>query len=336
LFRKNTGIGLDIGSRQIRLVKMAKKGDNIKIIGFGSIPVPYGAYEAGNIVDPAKIGRCLADVVNQLQLQGQEVVSAVSDQKMYTRTLIFPRMALKDLRQAAFFEATAFLPIPAKEASMDIYPLREFQDGEGKKTEIFFVAVRRSQIDNLQAVCEMAGLRLVAVEIEPLAIRRIIADESTTNVIGLLKVGASHSSLSFFQGHRLLFHRPLPLGSSAYYHPSRYGNESNELPDDIKILIEEKWKYLNMAFAREVNQAVNQFRVQQGKELVKIIMCGGGATLNGLEETLKKYLLLDVVIADSINRIVMPPSVEKLSKEKMLQLKHEFIVAMGLGAREIV
>lgn len=91
-----------------------------------------------------------------------------------------------------------------------------------------------------------------------------------------------------------------------------------------------------MAFAREVNQAVNQFRVQQGKELVKIIMCGGGATLNGLEETLKKYLLLDVVIADSINRIVMPPSVEKLSKEKMLQLKHEFIVAMGLGAREIV
>ncbi|MEN6349747.1 MAG: pilus assembly protein PilM, partial [Syntrophomonas sp.] len=165
MFNRAAAIGLDIGSKKIKLVRVRKTQENWQIVKFGSMLTPAGLVEAGNIFDPEKLGREMITLVDQLGFKGQKVISAVSGQQVYIRTLVMPRMSLKETKEAAVYQAATFLPVPVEEAAIDIFPLRDFEDDEGKQREIFFVAVPRIQVENLETTCRMAGLKLVAVEI---------------------------------------------------------------------------------------------------------------------------------------------------------------------------
>jgi len=219
LFNKGPGIGLDIGSKKIKIARVKRKRNGIKVVKFGSMPTPPGVVEAGIIYDPERLGEEMAVLVKNLRLRGKRVVSAVSGQQVYTRNIVMPRMKLKELREAVLFQATTFLPIPVEDAAIDIFPLWDLEDDEGKKTEVFFVAVRRIQVENLQAACRIAGLKLAAVEIEALAINRILGRDSA-GTQAYLNIGASRSYFSVFNEGVLVFHRYLPFGCSAFYQQS--------------------------------------------------------------------------------------------------------------------
>jgi len=179
-------------------VKAILRKNKIQLVKYGSALTPKGAVESGNIINIDQVGEVIAQLAQELRLKNKPAVAAVSGPQVYIRTLTMPRMKLRDLRAAVRYEASVFLPIPVSEVVMDVYPLRQYRDGETVKVDLFFTAVRRNQVSAIRKVCYWGGFKLHAIDLEPLAIKRLFPNAPYNDLCGFLHIGAFTTCFSVF------------------------------------------------------------------------------------------------------------------------------------------
>ena len=310
MFTSRTSTGLDIGSQSIKLVQVQHRRSSARVKTFGQIPTPSGRMENGFITDPDVVGQELGKLVDRLKLRGAITVSALSGQQVYTRLLTLPAMKLDEMRHAALYQATSFLPISIEDVTTDIYPVRYFEDEEGKKCEVFFVAARKAQAENLIKTCQVAGLKLNRVEIEPLALHTLYHQQlSGQKVKGVLNIGATRSYLAIFQEDILVFVRSIGFGCAAFY---QYMQESGAGDGELERLNcqDPGVERLIRDIVSELSRFLEYFRLQsKHEELSEIILCGGGARVGGIEEYLSREVGLSVQVGNFTSQIKLPDSI---------------------------
>ncbi len=320
------GIGLDLGSRKIKIAKVKKKGSLIQLVSFGSRETPPGVIEAGDIKDPHTLGRVIAELVDQLGLKNKAVITAVAGPQVYTRIITMPRLKLSELRKGVRYQAAAFLPIPVEQAAMDIFPIREFQDQEGARVELFFVAVRRSQVEKIKIACQLGHLKLQIIEIEPLALHRLFLDKGNSqSAQALLNIGASRSCFSVYKEGVLIFNRNLSRSYSGYQNAAGFSyNEPRQL-QSLSRGINPIQDIVN-----EVARLSEYFRMQQQSELRKMLITGGGTRIAGLGEAIASAAKYDVEVGDLLSRISLS---QQAQQGDLDELKYDFALAIGLAIR---
>ncbi|MEA1960271.1 MAG: type IV pilus assembly protein PilM [Bacillota bacterium] len=332
MFNRAPGIGLDIGSKKIKLAQVKSKKQGLEVVNFGSMATPDGIVEGGVIQDPDRLGEELGVLVRDMKLNGKNAVSAVSGQQVYTRNISMPAMPLKELKDAIQFQAMNFLPIPVEEAVMDIFPIRDYEDEEGKKTEVFFVAVRRQQVETLDLACKVAGLNLVAVEIEPIAINRLLDPMQDEENKAYLNIGASRSYFTVFRNGVMTFYRSLSFGCAAFFQSSDLNGNQSDNMRMVSIRDNDTYDYLVRDVISEMARSVEYYDMQnQGAEVKKIYLMGGGSRIQQLAEILSEGIAREVVVADLLSGIRIP---KDISEEEYDDLQHDFSVAIGLAARK--
>ncbi len=320
------GIGLDIGSMKIKIARVRKKRGGFEVITFGSRETPQGVIEGGIIKDPDTLGESIADLVSELGLRNRAAVTAVTGPQVYTRIISMPSLRLNELRKAVRYEATAFLPIPAEQTAMDIFPLREYQDHEGSKVEIFFVAVRRSQVEKIRTACHLGKLKLQAIEIEPLALQRLFLNKNSAGSQAILNIGASRSCFSVHQEGILVFNRNFSISNSGYqpgpaFHYSKTSSLFSTCRDTEQVIED---------IVNEVARSSEYFRMQHKSELSKIFIAGGGTRISGLDKAIASTAVCKVEVGDVLARVSLSGQV---GTGDLDELKHDFAVAVGQAVR---
>ncbi len=333
LFSRAPGIGLDIGYKKIKLVRIKRSGSRVKLVDYGSKFSPAGCVEAGMIQDPERLGERLGELVHEMKLNKQPVVSVVAGPQVYIRNFVMPHMKSQELRTAVRYEATTFLPIPVDEAEIDISPLRYIEDEEGKKVEVFFVAVRKLQVDNLRLACEIAGLKLTAVEIEPLALHRLSSGDLPEQQ-AFLNIGASRSTFSVFHGEALTFHRHLSFGCSVFAQSYLHGQDTSFTGlQSIELGSSSEHQYLVRDMIAELARAMEYHAMQNAEPINTLWLCGGGARIKGLDEALTEGVNCRVAVFDSLARVEISNNIDEDTRD---ELKHDYAVALGLAARGVL
>ncbi|NLO21557.1 MAG: type IV pilus assembly protein PilM [Syntrophomonadaceae bacterium] len=318
------GIGLDIGSRKIKIARVKKKRSGLEIISFASRETPRGVIEAGAIMDPYVLGEAIAELVNELGLKNRSVISAVAGPQVYTRIISMPRLTMKELRQAVKYEAAAFLPVPVEQAAMDIYPIREYQDREGSKIEMLYVAVRQSQVERLKTSCRLANLKLQSIELEPLALNRLFPTPKEVDFMAFLNLGAFRPYFSIHRGGVMLFNRNFSFAYSGYPAGAalpcqQAGFKQWRFPGTERVINE---------IVNEIDRSCQYFKLQHGKGPDKILITGGGARIPELDQAIANSLSCQVEVADLLSRVKF----SRLPGEEILQeLNCDFAVATGLA-----
>lgn len=176
--KKNAAVGIDIGSRSIRVVKLQAGRNRPKLVSLGSISVPKGAVAGGEIIDPAVVSESLADLFRKTGIRDKEVVLGVGNQRVIVRLVELPYMEPKELRSAIMFQAQDFIPIPVEDAIIDFEQIGEYvnQDGE-KMIQLLLVAAHKGMIGSFIEVVEKAGLKPVIIDVNAFAIARALMAE---------------------------------------------------------------------------------------------------------------------------------------------------------------
>ncbi|MDD4802186.1 MAG: type IV pilus assembly protein PilM [Syntrophomonas sp.] len=335
MFNNLPGIGLDIGDDKIRFAWLKRRGQGFQLFKYGSINTPSGAVDAGIIYEPERLGQEIQVLVRDFKLKGKKVVTAVTGQQVYIRNLVMPHMNIKELKEAVYYKAINFLPIPVEESAMDIFPLREFEDDEGRKTEIFFTAARRQQVANIDIACRIAGLKLAVVEIEPLAIFRAVIGAIGT-VTAILKLDPCCSYLAVFKGRNLVFYKPLPSGSSAIGQIiNTDGSITPGITNKVKASQDNQYDSKLWNITSEIKRAVEYYQIQiDTGDIDRFLICGAGSAIGGLQLRLTAALGYPVENGDLLPDIVLPPHISE--SNQIYELKQEFIAALGLAAREVI
>lgn len=319
LFRQSQ-VGLDIGISKVRIVSLLKKRGGVELLRYGSINIPAKIMENGTILDPAGLGDAIGTMVEDLGLAGTRAILAVPGHQVYMRAITMPCLRPNELRTAAYYKASEFLPIPIHDTVMDIFPCRRFRDHTGKKIEIFLAAVRRQQVENLAMVCRQAGLKPAAIETEPLSLWRAWGGEGR-NPVGLLAISALRPYLAIFNYGIPVFYRSLANSNAINY--SVYWDDPM-LADNISPL--EK-------ITDEIKNGLRYFENQnEDNNRVNRIILHGASTMPGLDVNLEQGLGLqtETVGERAWDKISLPSGVDNQARSA-LQL--EFSLALGLAAR---
>lgn len=357
LGRSRRIVGLDIGTCFIKAVEVRKAGGKLEITNFGVCPTPQGVVSNGRVMDPPKVANAVKEALTVGGIKGREVCAAVSGGEVIVRHVFFPRMPREELAQAVKWEAGAYIPYPADDANIDFDVIGAAHDSPDK-LEVMIVAAPKSLVASHVKTMELAGVRPVFLDIQPITICRVFRDDESEDAQFFVDIGGGTTDLVYSEQGVLRFTRIVNIGGNTFTEAiARTGEydfvraeelkrsvslrERDEGRDDTCLDSEsmEALREVARRLATEVRRSVDycnaQARVRNGghSPITRVILTGGGSNLDGLSEYLEASLGLEVIIGDPLVNVTF--SDNSHLADSLAAYGTSLAVAIGLAHRGV-
>lgn len=334
-------VGLDIGSKTIKIVELAVEGDKYRlkasgIVGYKGIPD-----FAENEKDLAAVAEVIKKLHKEAKISSRDVVISLPEPQVYTRTIKFPLLTDAEIASAVKWEAEQYIPIPINDAIVQHQILERREDIRPAKVEVLLVAVPKKVVDRYAKIVEMAGFNLSVVETELMALVRSLAVPDNTGLV--VDFGARSTDIAISKNGMLYFSRSIQTAGEAFtravsqtlgveeqqaeQYKRTYGLSSTQLEGKIKKSLDPIFKLV----ADEIKKAIHFYQSEERGEVPQsIIISGGSAGMPEAVSSLTKLLGIEVVVGNPFSKVeVAPQAVQTLSGYAPL-----YAVAVGLAMRE--
>ncbi len=195
MVRQNRSIGVDIGSGEVKVAVLERRGGKVQVAGLGRAELPDGK-AGGPPPDPEAIARAIRNALEAAGANGSgEAICALPRHATIVRGVRLPGAPSEHLAQAAVLEATRTLPFAAGQSVTGV-ALRPTRDGHETLAE---VAVARTElVSAYQSAMAMAGIRPLALAASSLAAASL-AGEGMDRPWMLLDLGACATTADIFE-----------------------------------------------------------------------------------------------------------------------------------------
>jgi type IV pilus assembly protein PilM len=217
-------VGLDIGSNQIKAVEMRRSGTGLQVAALGVAPTPQAAYENGVIVDAQVLGQAVKKLLREAGISARQCVSSVSGQAVVVRVIEVPRMSVTELAETMKWEVQRQIPFPADEVIVDYQPIERPGDAaDGQNMDVLLAVAQQDMIDRHVSMLFAAGLKPLAIDVEPMAAARCLLDfgagiSAPGHAVAVVNIGASNTDICIFRDKLPAFNRTLPLAGDNLTH----------------------------------------------------------------------------------------------------------------------
>lgn len=209
-------VGLDIGSSAIRAVELCGSDHSPGLVRFGQVGLEPGAVVEGEIRDQAVVAAAIRRLWSEAGFTTRKVAVNVSGQRVIVREAEVAAMSAEDFRSALSFEAQELIPIPTAEAVIDFRILGDAPAGPDgqRRMRILLAAAHRESVSQVLRATEMAGLRVVGVDVMQAALLRRVERIHPGGPFGVISVGADLTTVMVNAGAKGSFTRTLAIGAS--------------------------------------------------------------------------------------------------------------------------
>lgn len=325
-------LGIDIGKDQLKLVLM--KGETIQKTA--SVQMPEGLLKEGRIVSVETTGELIRKTMRENKIRCKEAAVVVSSGICFLRNVTMPEMTPDQLVYNLPYEFRDYITDELKKYTFDYSwgsgeaPLKakklkktrkkkneekdensENEEGsERKEMELLAAAAPMEDIEDIRLMARKAGLKLTFAAPEVSACENLLHyklkdEQDKEKEYGILDLGSTSSRLLIFKGDRHQVTRVIERGME----------QVEELLADyfhIDIHLAHTWLLANHedcvnsdvcrdAFAQisvELMRALNFYQFSNpDSRLEDIWICGGGASIEAMRQSLKESL--DVNIHDA-------------------------------------
>ena len=324
-------LGIDIGKDQLKLVLM--KGETIQKAV--SVQMPEGLLKEGRIVSVETTGELIRKTMKENKIRCKEAAVVVSSGVCFLRNVTMPEMTADQLVYNLPYEFRDYITDELKKYVFDYSwgsveelpkvkkpkkqpkkkkgeekPDEKAEDSEERRGEMELLAAAAplEAIDDLRLMARKAGLKLTFAAPEVSACENLLhykLKEESDKEYGILDLGSTSSRLLIFKGDRHQVTRIIERGME----------QVEELLADslhIDIHLAHTWLLTNHedcvnseicqdAFSQisvELMRALNFYQFSNpDSRLEDIYICGGGASIESMRESLKENL--DVTIHDA-------------------------------------
>lgn len=335
-------VGLDIGTRTIKIVELDRSGRGFSLRGSGV--VGYSGTPIEKLEDEqeiANLGQNIRRLAKEANISSKEVVIALPETQVYTRNVKFPLLTDQEIASAVRWEAEQYIPIPTKEAIIQHQILERRENVNPPEVSVLLVATPRNLVEKYVKVIQLAKLEAVAVETEVMALVRALA--SAEQVVLLVDFGARSTDIAIAKNGKLSFTRSIPTAGEALtrsvaqsfgieyqqaeQYKKAYGLASNQLEGKIKNALA---PVFNMV-TDEIKKAIHYYQTEEkGQVPQAALVSGGTAGMPEMISAMSSSLGLEVVIANPFSRIQMGQDV----RNSLSGYAPLYSIAVGLAMRE--
>ncbi len=289
-FSKQNNMGLDLGSSLIK-VCVSKRGGRKLVL---SMPTPTGMVSKGVLQSSENM-----DLVRQWlrvnQLLNYPVIATLPASTLVLRHIQIPRMRPKEANEAVEWEARRVLPFSLEEAQVDWLNQGTVVSDEGEMQDVLLVAVRDAVVERYVNAIRETGLKLVALDISPMALGRWLFKDITGSSL-VVDVGAETTQAHFFDGSALVFTRSLTIGGNQATRAIA-ANTAGTMEDAEKLKCagdyQEHWlnNWLS-ELGRELQRSLEYYRTNYAKVgsggFERVILSGGASLSKGVEQLIEE------------------------------------------------
>lgn len=347
LFPDKDFFGLDFNNSNLKVLGMKKKGDHHQVTGWGEKKIAKGVIESFEIKNKEVFKEVFEDLLSKLEgkIFGSAIVS-VPESKVFIRVVTMPSMNEKEAEKAIKWETENNIPVSIETVYYDWQILEKKE----KEMYVLVVAIAKKIIDNYLEALDFVGIEAVVFEPESIATGRSLLKEGEDGCLAILDIGKENSSLAFYRKNFPIFTTSYSISGDSFTDlATKFLKIDYEEAESYKSRVglgrtlEEKKEAYEIfspalsALVKETARAIDFFNTNlkdacSNQEAVKkIIVCGGGSNLRGLDSFLAINLKTEVVQYNPWEKVLLKKNLPPLSREK----SQSFSTVIGLALREL-
>lgn len=288
-FSKKFKLGLDIGSSLIKVCLPRRNGRPMVL----SLETPKGMVSKGVLLDAGDFGDSLRPWIKKHQLDYHSVVAALPANTLVLRHIQVPKLNNRETAEAIEWEARRVLPFAVEEAQIDWINQGTVHNDQEEMQNILLVAVRDTIVEKYAQAIKDAGLRLVALDIAPLALGRWLLKDASGSSL-LIDIGAENTQVHFFVATRLIFSRSFTVGGAE---ATKAIAAVNDLPFDKAELKKLRGDYSedsldswHRELGRELQRSLEFYQNNYSQEAAnfnRVLLTGGATLTRGVDSLIR-------------------------------------------------
>ena len=343
--KKDSLIGIDIGSRTLKAAELLKTKTGYKLKNAGFLNIPAGLTEDGIMLNPMEIADFVRQVLKISQIKDRNVAIAVCGTSAIIKRITLQNLPEDRLHQAITLEAEQYIPFDIKDVDFDYEILGEDEENPNL-IEVLIVAVKKDFVGDYLHVAQMAGLNPCVVDVDAFALQNIfeINYDLTDKIIALFDIGARKTSLSIMKNNSLVFMRTVTLGCQQIDEEiaSATGctrEEAELIKNSGKSdkISEEQLKQIVSSVCsgwyQEIRRAFDFYYSSAPEDFVsKILISGGGVNINEFSTLLAREGSVKVEIIDPFINVEIA---EELDSPYLKQIAPQLAICLGLSLRRV-
>jgi type IV pilus assembly protein PilM len=352
LFNFNTPLlGIDLGASSLKAVRLIPSRKGLKLDYAGLVELPH---QNGNEAQ-RDLAVALQSLLRSRNLRHSKSVLKVAGKPPLVRYLTLPYMPKEELKEAVKWEARKLMALPLEEVVLDFLIVGEQEERGLRRYEIILVAAERTVIQGEIQEVQRAGLRVVAVDVEPLSLLntvRLNYPEDLRKSLVFIDIGAKKTEINIAKNGVLKFTRTVQVGGDEltaslqrelrleYDDAEQMKRERGMTPtgEDISNTIPYK-RYLEVLkesldrLILEVQRSMDYYRAQFREDAIhRMILMGGTPLMPGFSDYFSTYFEAKVEVDDPFSRIIC----RNTSFENFRAMAPRFSSSIGLALRNLV
>ncbi|HLD96314.1 MAG TPA: type IV pilus assembly protein PilM [Patescibacteria group bacterium] len=330
-------VGLDIGTSSIKGVQVKNK----TLISYHQIASPGVTMVSESPEDLKKLSEALDRFFNEGRFKTRDIVASVPESQVFARVITLPQMGEAEIASSVKNEAQQYVPMPLDQVAFD-FEIIGPSELEAGKVDVLLVAVPKALTNKYIQVTRAAGINLLSLETETIAISRSVVGQAKDAVM-VASIGASTTDIAVFSGGAIRFTRSIATGGQALERAltQSFNLAPGQAAEYIRTYgLEEKLEGKVMSAIKPVFDIIRDelkrtqafFSSRSKRPLSRLILVGGTANLPGVLVYLADSLGMEVARGNPWEAISVPGN---FPREQLEQIAPSFAVAAGLALKEI-
>lgn len=352
LFGSKSVLGVDLGTAGIKIAELSRSGDRFELKNYGLLDflTSNGVKEKAGVKigDDLLIGG-LRDLLSRIKPSTKDAVASISSFLTFATVIEMPYLSAKDLEKAIPFEARKYIPVPLSEVVLDwsiinVREISQYENSLAPKTqfpnvEVFLAAVPKNEAERYKNIFLSAGLNIRALELENIALSRVLIGDDLSP-LAVINLGGRSTSIIIIDkgfervsrnyelgGFEITKTLSVSLGISferAEELKKKEGLKGNSsFVEAIRPLID--------MIVFEAKKTIANYEESKKTKIAKVILTGGQAQMLGLKEYFGQKLGKEILIGDPLKKV----SYSKTLEGTLKNLGSSLAVALGLGMRKV-
>jgi type IV pilus assembly protein PilM len=341
-------LGLDIGSTSVRVVSLDRgMSGQWSVECCATDRLQPGWVVSDNIEKIDEVAQAIKRLIKKSGAKTRNVAMALPASAVMTRRVqVQSDLTDVDFEAQVEAEISPYLPWSIEDANVDFSILGGAHSDT--ELEVLVAAARREKIEERQVLAETAGLKLVAIDVEPFARARAVAFSSgrehdsgvKEDIVALFDMGSVSTALHIVRGEDVLFDRDLSFGGALLsqllertYNLSPTDAERQKRSRDLPSGYEGRVISPYIAnLAAEVERGLQFFHGSSSQRVQSIVLSGGAACLPGFARAVASQTGLPCTLANPFAKLHIKSDA---LKKRMSREGPGYFTAVGLALRRL-
>ena len=344
--KKDHLVGLDIGSKSIKVGEVKDTSSGRSLTRFGAIDIAPGIIEEDGIKNPEAAADSISQMFKLYNIKQHNVAISVGGYSVIVKKINVQNMPEEQLQETIHLEAEQYIPFDINDVNLD-FQILGGSELNPNQMSVLLVAAKKEMISDYLNVMELAGLNPCTIDVDAFALQNIYEAnyEAENECVALIDIGANKTSLNILKNNSSVFMRDVSLGCSQINHRIVSQTDcSIEEADEIKnnenqdrMPQEDLNEIVSSVVAdwtTEIRRALDFFySTYPDDQKKKIVLSGGGANIKEFRKMLGVQTSTEVSMINSFDKFHIDES--NIDTTFLNKMAPQAAICLGLALRRV-